>query len=256
MSQLMTKPAVSTIDSREVAEMIEKRHSDLLRDIEVYIYYINQYAKLRSDDFFIESTYIAGTGKTYKCYELTKLGCEMVGNKMTGLKGTQFTAIYVQRFNELEQNEQQVKIHFHVPKTFAEALRLAADTAEENEKLKLENGYQAQLIEDYEPKVSYLNEILNSTGTLNITQIAADYDLTAQELNNILHEEKIQKKSGKQWILCKKYLGQGYVKSDTFAFANTNGKSGVNLHTKWTQKGRMLIHEVLKERTIYAILDK
>ncbi|MFB8734860.1 Rha family transcriptional regulator [Bacillus sp. SL00103] len=46
---------------------------------------------MRSDDFFIESTYQAGTGKLYKHYLLTKQGCEIVANKMTGEKGVLFT---------------------------------------------------------------------------------------------------------------------------------------------------------------------
>ncbi|ETA73245.1 Rha family transcriptional regulator [Ligilactobacillus equi] len=91
------------LDSREVAEMIGKRHSDLIRDIDRYINVVDQNAKLRSDNFFVESSYQSGTGKNYKCYLLTKQGCEMVANKLTGEKGINFTAEYVSRFNEMEQ---------------------------------------------------------------------------------------------------------------------------------------------------------
>ncbi|MCY7650527.1 Rha family transcriptional regulator, partial [Bacillus safensis] len=92
------------VDSREVAEMVDKRHADLVRSIESYLVVIGQNAKLRSDNFFIESTYQAGTGKLYKHYLLTKQGCEMVANKMTGEKGVLFTTAYVTQFNEMEQN--------------------------------------------------------------------------------------------------------------------------------------------------------
>lgn len=94
------------VDSRDVAEMVEKRHADLVRSIEGYLVVIGQNAKLRSDDFFVESTYQAGTGKLYKHYLLTKQGCEMVANKMTGDKGVLFTAEYVTRFNEMEHHLQ------------------------------------------------------------------------------------------------------------------------------------------------------
>lgn len=59
------------VDSREVAEMIGKRHSDLVRSVESYLEVLGQNAKLRSDDFFLESSYQAGTGKRYKHYLLT-----------------------------------------------------------------------------------------------------------------------------------------------------------------------------------------
>lgn len=95
------------MDSRDVAKMIGKRHTDLVRDIRRYISDMSQNAKLRSDDFFIESSYQAGTGKNYTCYLLTKQGCEFVANKLTGKKGTIFTATYVGLFNQYqaEHNE-------------------------------------------------------------------------------------------------------------------------------------------------------
>lgn len=109
MGDLTKLPHV--LDSREVADMVGKRHANLIRDIENYIEVMGQNSKLSSDDFFIEQTYTAGTGKQYKRYDVTKKGCEMVANKLTGEKGILFTAEYVERFNQMEQadNIKQVK---------------------------------------------------------------------------------------------------------------------------------------------------
>lgn len=95
---------INVIDSREVAEMIGKKHDNLLRDIRGYIKVIEESSKLRSQDFFIESTYKNSQNKTQPCYLLTKQGCEMVANKMTGEKGILFTAEYVQAFNKMEEH--------------------------------------------------------------------------------------------------------------------------------------------------------
>lgn len=93
----------NVIESRMVAEMIEMRHTDLLRKIKGYNEILEN-AKLRSHDFFISNTYkVEGNNKTYDCYLLTKQGCEMVANKLTGEKGVIFTAQYVKAFNEMEQ---------------------------------------------------------------------------------------------------------------------------------------------------------
>lgn len=62
--------------------MVERRHDHIIRDIEGYVSVLNQNPKLSSDDFFIENSYVAGTGKSYKCYLLTKKGCDMVANKI------------------------------------------------------------------------------------------------------------------------------------------------------------------------------
>lgn len=92
-----------TLDSREVAIMLEKRHDNLLRDIETYIGYLSQNSKLSSDDFFKETSYKAGTGKRYKIYQITKKGCEFLAHKQTGRKGSSFTASYINRFHEMEE---------------------------------------------------------------------------------------------------------------------------------------------------------
>ncbi|NFM24715.1 phage regulatory protein [Clostridium sporogenes] len=92
-----------TLDSREVTEMIGKPHNDLMKSIRTYIGYLGE-GKIPQSDYFIESIYINSQNKEQPCYLLTKMGCEMVANKMTGKKGVLFTAKYVKRFNQLEQS--------------------------------------------------------------------------------------------------------------------------------------------------------
>lgn len=90
-------------DSRDVAEMIGKRHADLLRSIDGYIQILEN-AKLRSQEFFVPSTYkTEGNNKSYEHYLLTRKGCDMVANKLTGEKGVLFTAAYVTKFEEMEK---------------------------------------------------------------------------------------------------------------------------------------------------------
>lgn len=102
MGDLTKVPHV--LDSREVAEMVGMRHDHLIRNIERYIEVMGENPKLGAQNFFIERTYKTdGNNKTYKRYDVTKKGCEMVANKLTGEKGILFTAEYVERFNQMEQ---------------------------------------------------------------------------------------------------------------------------------------------------------
>ena len=100
--QLFNFNGQPTLDSREIAKMIGKRHRDLIRDIRRYISDMTPSAKLRPAQFFIESNYKDANGQFRPCYLLTKQGCEFVANKLTGRKGTIFTATYVSLFNEYE----------------------------------------------------------------------------------------------------------------------------------------------------------
>lgn len=107
MNNLIIRNHISYFDSRQVAKMIDKRHDNLIRDIENYISILSQTSKLRADNFFKKSSYKAGTGKVYSCYLISKMGCEFIANKMTGDKGILFTAMYVKQFNEMEQIQMQ-----------------------------------------------------------------------------------------------------------------------------------------------------
>ena len=107
MSDLTKVPHV--LDSREVAKMVGMRHADLMRNISHYVDVISTNAKLRSLDFFIERDYIDKKGESRKRYDITKKGCEMVANKLTGEKGILFTAEYVERFNQMEEADRQPK---------------------------------------------------------------------------------------------------------------------------------------------------
>ena len=119
------------IDSRDVAEMIGKQHSHIVRDIDNHIEVMGQNPNLDSDDYYIESSYQAGTGKSYRCYLLTKLGCEMIANKLTGEKGILFTAFYVKHFNQMEKVTQ-----VSPEQSLAMLFRSQADLLEDTEVIK------------------------------------------------------------------------------------------------------------------------
>ncbi|MBU5227828.1 ORF6C domain-containing protein [Clostridium senegalense] len=95
------------VDSREVAERIGKRHSDLLESIKGYIKYLEN-GNFRSHDFFISASYkVDGNNRVYPYYLLSRKGCDMVANKLTGEKGVLFTAEYVLKFEEMENKLKQ-----------------------------------------------------------------------------------------------------------------------------------------------------
>lgn len=125
-----------------------------------------------------------------------------------------------------------------------------------NKELTIHNAQLEQKVSEYEPKAQYVDTILSSPGAVTITQIAADYSLSARALNKILHEERIQHNVGGQWILYKEHMGLGYTKSETIQFERSDGKPDSKMQTKWTQKGRLLIHNLLERRGIQANMDK
>ena len=139
-----------TLTSMEVAEMVEKRHTDLLRDIRTYIDQIEEIneRKIASVDFFLENTYLDKKGEERPCYLITRKGCEFIANKLTGVKGTKFTASYINRFHEMErvikeniapiQNLEELKVRAQLER--AEAMKLNAKTRMFNTIMKTTNN--------------------------------------------------------------------------------------------------------------------
>ncbi|WP_144488831.1 phage antirepressor KilAC domain-containing protein [Bacillus thuringiensis] len=113
-----------------------------------------------------------------------------------------------------------------------------------------------QQIAENASKITYLDQILQSQDTVTVSQVAADYGLSAMRLNKILKEEKIQYKVNDQWLLYSKHQNKGYTKSKTVDVTHSDGSRSVKMNTRWTQKGRIFIHEILTKQGIIPEMDK
>lgn len=224
------------VSSRTVAEELGRRHADVLDSLETMIL---ENENVRS--LIIPSTYkVNGQKRSYKEYLLTKDGFTLY---MFNIQGhNDFKLAYINKFNEMEK-----QIQNRLPGSYKEALTQLLETVETNEKLEEENSLQKQQIGELRPKADYVDEILKSPGTMTITQIAADYGLSAQKLNKLLHEARLQRRVGKQWVLYTEHMNKGYTKSETINIVRSDGRPDTQPQTKWTQKGRLKIHEILTD---------
>ena len=245
------------IDSREVAEMVGKQHNELLKDIRRYAEQLGE-GKIPQSDFFTESTYVNSQNKKMPCYQVTKKGCEFIAHKLTGVKGTEFTAKYINRFHEMED-----AIKSHIPTgnelialAVVEAQKLLAQKEEEIKQLEDSVQQMDKVITELTPKADYADRILSSNDCMTVTQIAQDYGLSAVSFNRILSRAGIQRKVGEQWILYAEYQGKGYVQNKTYDYEKANGTTGTKLSTVWTQKGRLFLYNRLKEIGVIPEMEK
>lgn len=130
------------IDSRLVAKWVDKAHKELLRDIRGYISdLIAIQAKLSKERnfapsekpqyinvfdpkyYFVASTYKHPfTKQDLPCYLITQQGCELIAHKMTGVKGTQFTALYINEFHRLRNEAEAIPAPQEAPQIEQETL--------------------------------------------------------------------------------------------------------------------------------------
>lgn len=165
----------TTISSIEVAEMIGMEHSKLLRAIRNYIKYLDG-AKIGLTDFFIESEYITEQNRRQPCYFLTKKGCDLVANKLTGSKGTVFTAKYVTRFEQMQNI-----LEHNSPRIDLEANREAINVLVDRLLIERESARENA------DKVKFADTVASAKDTISMGEMAKlIYDDTEQGRNTFM----------------------------------------------------------------------
>lgn len=137
-------------------------------------------------------------------------------------------------------------------------IRLATELKEEKEKrkaLEIENNIKSQQIGELKPKADYVDKILKSKSLMTITQISKDYGMSGAKLNSILYNLRVQYKQSNQWLLYSKYHNKGYTHSEPFIVKQTDGTTKTRLTTKWTNKGRLFLYELLKNNGYLPLIE-
>lgn len=231
------------VSSRVVAEEISRQHQHVRRDLEKILMSPNV------DALIFESEYKDSRGRNQKEYLLTKDGFTLY---MFNIQGhNDFKMAYINKFNEMENHLQN-----RLPGTYKEALLQLVATVEQNESLQFENTMQKQQIGELQPKADYYDQILKSKKLITIGQIAKDYGMSSQAMNKLLHDLKVQYKQSGQWLLYAKHQAKGYTSSEPHKYKKTDGTTDFNLHTKWTQKGRIFLYELLKQNDILPMIER
>lgn len=126
-------------------------------------------------------------------------------------------------------------------------IRLATDLKNEREK----NSRLEIELEQAQEQARYLDLIIESKSAVVITQIAADYGMSAMKFNQLLNGLGIQHKVNNQWILYRKYMAKGYTDSKTIEISGR-----VRMQTVWTQKGRLFLYELLKKHDVLPLIEQ
>ena len=131
------------------------------------------------------------------------------------------------------------------PMKFGEMIIEYAKVKEENEKLN-------DTLEEQRPVIEFTDNVLSSDNVVTTTVIAKQYGMSARKFNKLLNELGIQYKVGKVWVLYSKYENKGYTKVITQLDNNNEPRE----LTKWTQKGRKFLYEILRDEDIVPINEE
>ena len=232
------------LDSREVAEMVGKEHKNIIRDIRGYLGEFSQ-LNLEPSDFFIESTYKNERGKEYPCYLVSKKGCEFIAHKLTGVKGTEFTAKYINRFHKMEE-----VIQGNVIPQGKELLALAVLEAQKTIEEK-----DAQ-IEEMKPHAILGQAITTANTSILVGDMAKilrqnGVNIGGQRFFEYLREKGyLIKRKGADWNLpTQKSMEMGLFEIKESVHIDGNGCNKISRTPKITGKGQnYFVNHFLKEK--------
>ena len=160
---------------------------------------------------------------------------------------TEKSKLYREYFLDLERKWNSPEMVMHRALEFSNA-RI--------KQLKKENKNLSIQLEESNKKADYLDVILGTPDALAISQIAADYGYGAVSFNRLLHKVGIQHRVNGQWILYRAYMGKNYVTTKPFVYKDHKGNDRTSLSTYWTQAGRKLIYDVLKDNDILPLIER
>ena len=236
---------VKTINSREVAVMVDMQHGHLIRKIESEISNIGNDSNIGLVEFFIKTEYKDSKGETRKCYELTKKGCEVICCGLTGEKGAKFRNAYVNRFNEMEK----VLSTAHVPLPVFDSKFMFA-IGERMRELEEAQALLTEKIEEDKPKVSYAEDLMDSDELITTTKIAKQLGISAAKLNNILVKVRILYRT-QDGVLVPYAAHQDKINTHfrfvTSTFERSDGRKDSSRLLKWTNRGAIWIKGVVSD---------
>jgi phage regulator Rha-like protein len=212
---------VSTMSSREIAELTGKQHSKVNA---VIVDLMNKGIAKSATPTQIENSQ---NGQFYEAYLLDKRDTLVLVARLS----PEFTAAIIDRWQELESAVQQPAA---LPGNYIEALQALIESEQRKAAAQEQLAIAA-------PKLEYHDKVLASTNGLTTTEIASELNMSAIKLNRLLSDLKVQRKIGGRWVLTAAMLGQDLTTETTFI-----DDGGTSRHAmKWTEKGRKMIHELL-----------
>ncbi|AHF19671.1 phage repressor protein/antirepressor Ant [Leuconostoc mesenteroides] len=138
-------------------------------------------------------------------------------------------------------------------------IRLATELKTERQakiELQQNNLVLNQQVNELKPKADYADVILNNKALVTITFIAKDYGMSGVKMNELLHELGVQYKQGTTWLLYAKHQRKGWTQSETHEVIKKDGTTKLVPNTKWTQKGRLGLYELLKANGYLPLIEQ
>jgi len=179
----------ATMTSREIADLVEKRHDNVKRTIETLV----ERGLVHPQTEVGQESDALGRSRDVSVYVVGKRDSYVIVAQLS----PEFTARLVDRWQELEGRQATA-----LPQTFAQALRLAAEQQEEIERQQL-------ALEAAKPKLEYADALLNADGTALVRDAAKTLGVGPNKLHAALKVKGVILRNNAP---AAEYVSKGYFK--------------------------------------------
>lgn len=240
MDQLVFRGAndQAMTNSLLVAEKFGKEHRHVLDSIRSILMTAENSALL---SMFIESTYYSSQNKELPMYVISRDGFTLLVMGFNGKDALSFKLEFMNAFNKMES---MLKSDDYILARSQEILNNRLQLATQQVQI-LESTVEKQVeqIQLLAPKASYTDEVLQSTATYTLTQIAHDLGMRSVfELTGWCKSKGFLFQQSGQWQPTAKVAGKGYFTTRTARFFHSDGSVGSSLSTVVTELGRAWLH--------------
>ena len=207
-----------TMSSREIADLVEKRHDNVMADIKKMLNDIG----LNAPDF--SGTYVTAQGNTYGCFNLPR---DLTVTLITGYRADLRYKV-IKRLEELEASK-------GTPAMLTGPQLMAAALIEANATMQA----QAQQIEDMREDVEAHERLTKADGSLNVTEAAKNLGIRQKDLFDFLSRNGwIYKRANSQnWLGFQTKCNQGLLEHKTTMVLKPDGSEKIAEQVRVTPKG-------------------
>lgn len=108
---------------------------------------------------------------------------------------------------------------------------------------------QNHQIQTLTPMADYTREVLQSTSTFTLTEVAKDLGMrSVAQLTSFLHQQHIFYRQSDRWLPTANYSARGFFSTRTAKFFHNDGSIGTSLSTVVTEKGRLFIRKLYQQQ--------
>lgn len=165
-----TEKGTPVTDSLKVARVFGKQHKNVMQQVRNLLGSAENSAH---KNWFYKSTYLDAQGKQQPLFVMNRDGFSLLAMSLTGEKALQFKVAFIDLFDKMEKAIAGVQTTTPaIPKTFAEALRLAASQQEQIEEQQRLIEAKEKQIEESAPRVLFSQAVESAESSILIGELA------------------------------------------------------------------------------------